>query len=350
VNGEATTVIICTHRVGRWPWLVRAVESVEQQTVPASRIVVVVDGDAALGELAARELSDRCLVVERPECGGLSAARNSGLEVVQTPLVAFLDDDAEAEPTWLAELSTLMVDDSVLGVGGCSVPEWDGSVPPWFPEELFWVLGCTYRGLPTRVAEIRNVFGGCAIYRADLFTATGGFNELLGRKALGLDGCEETELCLRAKAHFPSGKFLFAPAAVIHHHVPADRVRLSYVLRRSYGEGRSKAVLAKLVSSAGKLRPEVRYLRSTITRCIAGNLVRAVSEGLDPLRSAGIVVLSICAAALGYASASVEYRDREALAGRSALGIRPSESGTLPAPPASRPGAGTAPRVSVTPK
>ena len=44
-------------------------------------------------------------VVERPEQGGPARARNDGWRLAAAPLVAFIDDDCEATPTWLERLS-----------------------------------------------------------------------------------------------------------------------------------------------------------------------------------------------------------------------------------------------------
>lgn len=301
VTPSDVSVVICSHQMERLPWLRRAVLSVENQSLPATRIVIVVDGDAELARTTRFEFSDNCLVIERPTNGGLSAARNSGLAVVGTTLVAFLDDDAEAEETWLEELVRPLADPSVLGCGGMSVPSWDEPPPDWFAPQLLWAVGCSYPGLPTETTEVRNVFGGCAVYRHSLFAAIGGFDERLGRRARGMDGCEETELCLRAKSMLPLGKFLFTPHAVIHHHVPIQRATVRYVLKRSFAEGRSKALVSKLVRVPGSLAPETRYLRSSLVHGIGANLVEAlVRWRRAPLCRSVLVALSLLFAGVGY--------------------------------------------------
>jgi GT2 family glycosyltransferase len=301
VTPPDVSVVICSHRMERFPWLRRAVLSAESQTLPAARIVIVVDGDAELAVAIRFEFSDRCLVVERPTNGGLSAARNSGLAVVSTPLVAFLDDDAEAEAAWLKELVRPLADPSVLGCGGITLPCWDETPPDWFAPQLLWTVGCSYPGLPTETTEVRNVFGGCAVYRHSLFAVTGGFDERLGRRARGMDGCEETELCLRAKTMFPLGRFLFTPQAVIHHHVPTQRATVRYVLKRSFAEGRSKALVSKLVRAPGSLAPESKYLRSSVVHGIGANLfVALVRWRRAPLCRSVLVALSLVFAGVGY--------------------------------------------------
>ena len=97
----------------------------------------------------------------------------------------------------------ILEDETVAGVGGTSLPAWEGMKPGWFPEELLWAVGCTYKGMPSTQSEVRNVFGGSACFRRDIFNQFGGFNTNLGRTAVGLAGCEETELCLRIAQPVP---------------------------------------------------------------------------------------------------------------------------------------------------
>jgi mycofactocin glycosyltransferase len=79
-------------------------------------IVVVDDGSAEPAPIAAacRSVGARLLV--RPSNGGPAAARNDGLAVVDTELVAFFDSDCTARGEWLARLLPYFEDPSVGAV------------------------------------------------------------------------------------------------------------------------------------------------------------------------------------------------------------------------------------------
>ena len=151
------------------------------------------------------------------------------------------------------------------------MPNWEAGQPKWMPEELLWTVGCSFRGMPVTQSDVRNVYGGSACYRREIFAQFGGFNSHLGRMAVGLAGCEETELCLRVRNRSPGLRFVHEPTAVIHHRVPLERQKVSYVLSRCLGEGRSKAILYGVTGGKGKrpLAREANYLVRTVPSGIA---------------------------------------------------------------------------------
>src|SRR5207302_801054 len=160
------TVVICAYTERRWADLVEAVGSVREQTVPAGEIIVVIDCNPELVERAAAEFIG-VVVVENTGKRGLSGARNTAIELAKGDVIAFLDDDAAAEPDWLAQLLAGYRDSRVLAVGGSARPRWpDGTRPALLPGELVWVGGCTYVGQPGQgglgVAASRGVGAGAA--------------------------------------------------------------------------------------------------------------------------------------------------------------------------------------------
>lgn len=88
------SVIVASH--GRPDWLRRCVTSLKQLDHPEFEIVVVAD-EAGLGVLD--EPGIRCIPFEK---ANLSAARNCGVRNAGGDVCAFIDDDAVAEPMWLA--------------------------------------------------------------------------------------------------------------------------------------------------------------------------------------------------------------------------------------------------------
>ncbi len=292
------SVVICTHLYARRASLEAALESVAGQSLPPREVVVVVDGDERLARhLRDRMSPERLVVLEQRS--GLSAARNAGVANVTAPLVAFLDDDATADRDWLKYLVAGFETEDVVGVGGWSEPVWEGTKPEWFPAQLLWVVGCSYEGLPLERTTVRNVFGGCACYRKAAFDEVGGFRDDLGRKANGLQGAEETEFCLRVKEHGSERRFLFEPAARINHSVPRSRVSLRYIARRSWQEGRAKALIASL-HGAGSLGTERSYVVQTALDVVKRDLVGLRTRPREKVVHALAVVLSVGCAGLGF--------------------------------------------------
>ena len=298
------TVVVCSHDIRRWPRLQQAVASLRAQTQPPAQIVVVIDGDPQLAVHARAGLGESCRVVVKPRSDGLSAARNTGISAARTRFIGFLDDDAVADVTWLERLRGHLTDDSVLVAGGCVRPDWESPSPRWFSDELLWIVGCAHVGLPTETADVRNIAGGCAIYRADAFDRCGGFRPDLGRNAKGAEGCEETELCIRMRREIPTARIVYEPSAVIRHHVPTARLRMRYVMRRSFDEGRSKAVVASLQRDREWLAVERAFVSAALGRRRATDRATLDDDGRSMSRYV-VMLASISAAATGYASQSL---------------------------------------------
>lgn len=255
----SVTVVICAYTAMRWEQTRAAVESVLAQRPRSAQVVLVVDHNVDLVALARRELAG-VSVIESTGMPGLSGARNSGLRAATQPITAFLDDDAQARPGWLASLIAPYSDSKVVGTGGSVYPRWPNLRPTWLPPVFDWVVGCSYLGLPDSVAPVRNPIGANMSLRTRQALEAGGFNASLGRSASGSRGCEETELAIRLVANQPKSVILYVPAAAVDHHVQEDRLRLGYFLRRCWHEGLSKATVVRLAGSVAGLERERRHV------------------------------------------------------------------------------------------
>ena len=143
----AVSVIICAYTERRWERTRAAVASALGQHPRPAEVLLVVDHNASLAARARRELA-HVTVLEGEGIPGLSGARNTGLRAATQPVAAFLDDDAEARPGWLASLVEPYRSPDVVATGGTVHPQWPGIQPRWLPPEFYWVVGCSYRGLP----------------------------------------------------------------------------------------------------------------------------------------------------------------------------------------------------------
>jgi GT2 family glycosyltransferase len=294
------SVVICAYTERRWTDIVAAVASVQAQTRPPVRTILVVDHNSRLLERARAAFPELAVVANtgRP---GLSGGRNTGVAHAVGDVVAFLDDDARAEPDWLERLAAGYSNPSVVGVGGSAAPVWPGRRPRWLPPEFDWVVGCSFVGLPTTAAPVRNLIGANMSFRREVFDTVGGFTEGLGRVGSRPLGCEETELAIRLGQVRAGSRLVYEPAAVVHHRVTVDRAAWRYFCARCFAEGISKALVSRRVGARDALETERRYVRSV--------LPRAIVRGLDPRRrnrsarvaSAGAIVAGVLLAGAGYA-------------------------------------------------
>ena len=302
---STVSVIICTYADQRWPQLLAAVKSVAAGTRIPEQVIVVVDHNDALAARAREELTS-ALVVTNREKRGLSGARNTGIEVATGDVVAFLDDDAVAERSWLAALLEPLASPGVAAAGGLATPEWESGRPRWFPEEFDWVVGCSYRGMPTSAAAIRNPLGCNMAFRRDVFHAIGGFRSDLGRIGRRPLGAEETELCIRLAARMPGSLIVYVPEAEVRHAVPAARGTWAYFSERCYSEGLSKAVLGRLAGRGTSLSTEWRYVLGTLPQGVISGVASAVRRrDTAGLARAATIVAGLALTVAGFVVGSV---------------------------------------------
>ena len=294
------SVIICTHTEARWQYLVQAVESIQNQHTTPREIIVVVDHNPALRDRIQVQFPG-VRVVENREPKGASGAKNTGVAAATSRLVAFLDDDAAAEPDWLEILVTALDDANVMGVGGFTAPRWPQGRPRWFPEEFDWVVGCTHRGMPETNAPIRNLIACNMVVRREIFETFGGFRHGIGPAAGRPLGCEETEFCIRVGKQSSGRIWLHNVNARVHHQVPLRRTTWRYLIERCYGEGLSKALITNLVGSQAGLATERTY----VIRTLPLGVLRGVRDFLFHFDIGGLgcataIVLGLTVTTLGY--------------------------------------------------
>jgi GT2 family glycosyltransferase len=246
--GFATTplsVVVCTH--ARPGYLGACLEGLGRQRVPPHEVIVV---DSASPPAAAEEIEalaeaagSTLLRADRP---GLSHARNLGLAAATTPWVAYLDDDAVAEPDWTARMADAiaLLPPAAAAIGGRILPEWEAPLPDWWPQALRGVLtivewdgqGEEGRGLPDGVA----VYGANMAFRAEALRAIGGFPEELGRVEGRLLSGEEVEVLERLRAR--AGRVFYDGRITVRHSIQEERLRPSWLLSRLHWQGATDAL------------------------------------------------------------------------------------------------------------
>jgi glucosyl-dolichyl phosphate glucuronosyltransferase len=301
------SAVVCTYTEDRWDLLVLAISSLQRQEYRLKEIIVVVDHNESLLKRLRQEVPD-VVPIANNEKPGLSGARNSGVAAAKGSILASLDDDAEAAPDWSARLQEDFQDPAVVGVGCTVTPRWESNQPPWFPEEFYWVVGCSYRGLPTEKQPIRNPLGGAMALRRKVFNDIGGFRSELGRINQKPLGCEETELCIRVRQQNPLTIFIQDPGARVSHYVPDDRKSWQYFRSRCFAEGLSKAAVARSVGSMDGLAAERAYVTRVLPSGIRNSLLAALRGDLWGLARAGAIVAGFLWTLAGFVMGSVHSK------------------------------------------
>jgi glycosyltransferase involved in cell wall biosynthesis len=310
---HTVSVIICCYSEERLQDIREAVTSLWRQTRPPEEIVLAVDNNRDLYERLQSELSSKgTLVVLNAGLKGTSATRNVGVAAARGDLVAFLDDDATAEESWLGCLVQPLGNPMTVAVGGRALPLWPREAPPlWFPEEFDFVIGCTAHKklILEKDNQVRSVTGSNMCFRREVFESVGGWNTKLGGIAGQThDGGEEAELCLRIKRQMPTSLIVHDDSAVVRHKVVPQRATLKYMFTRCFREGLTRAKVRALCSSISEnaLAAENAFLRRLLFTSIAGRLRRAYSPAA--LAQTGVIVVNVLLMGVGYVIGRCVYR------------------------------------------
>jgi GT2 family glycosyltransferase len=305
----SAAVVVCTASQEREPLLRACVNSLLAGKRAPDELFVVVDQNPSLEKKLAGRLPAAATLL-RTERQGISEARNVGIQAATSDVVAFVDDDATVETDWLLSLlEPFETSDDVLGVGGAVVPDWD-SDQRWLPDELLWVVGCTYRGHREDPGPIRNPIGCNMAFRRDELVAAGGFATEFGKRGHALVVCDETELGLRLERAHGHGRIQYVPTARVRHVVPAARVGWKALVRRSIAEGLSKGRLHRLYPGAA-ISAERRYVRRLLSDAVPRLLVAGVvGHDRRSVLGAAAIVLSLLATGAAFVAglAAAGYR------------------------------------------
>lgn len=315
------SVVIPAFTLDRWKLIERAIDSARHQHVKPEAVILCVDNNTELllratrrwrtesnpvvrvipnqssDHLAGRALHERAHGTSRRF--GAGSARNTGGFSVTSDVIAFLDDDAWAEPNWLEELLLLYADPRVVAVGGASLPYYETSRPRWFPENFDWVFGCSYSGLPNTPGPLRHLVGSNMSVRRSAFATVGGF--------IGSD-FDDLNLCMRLIDAYGTQGVIYTPTAVAHHFVSRDRVSWRYFYRRCYFVNRQKVSVLERIGGAANLKAEREFVFRALRYDALGCLRRVARGDLSAVGQLAAMITGIVLAALGYSQGRVWRR------------------------------------------
>ena len=232
------TAAICTYE--RYDLLPGAIETALAQSLPRDAFEVIVIDNSPDAERSARESAPFAghpnLTWRHEARPGLSNARNVAARHARAPLIAFLDDDARADPIWLGSIADCFshFGDSVKVVGGRIRPWWGAPRPDWLPDEMLGAITVVDLGPHRRLLNDKEWVAGANIaFRIDALRDAGWFDTSLGRTGGGasLLSAEETALTDRIKAQ--GGLVAYDPLGAVDHWVDPERLTQRWFRRRA---------------------------------------------------------------------------------------------------------------------
>ncbi len=245
VAGPAVSVLVATrNRAARLPNLLRSLAAA-QTAMPsvASEIVVVDNGSedetpTLLGRWAADHLGRVILRHEQP---GKARALNAALRHTRGALLAFLDDDVQVAPNWLAAIADFAAAHAEYGAAMGRV-----LLPATVTDARLIERVRNYATVPLfdrghAVCDWPEMYGCNMMMRRAVLERTGGFDERLGPGASGFG--EDLDLSRRVRqAGFRIG---YMPDAVVYHDVDRDRLTMQHFRERHLRLARSSFLVKR---------------------------------------------------------------------------------------------------------
>lgn len=270
---RSAAVIVATYR--RPDFVRECLDHLERQTIAPDRIIVV---DAS------PDGRTRAVVEEYPHveyrrndmgAGTLAASRAIGVQGVTQDVIAFIDDDAYAEPEWLEELLAAYEPEDVGAVGGRARNGQPGEEIEGIDRIGRFLRNGRLTGYfaadPGRIIPADHMLGANMSVRNDVLRSFGGIHDYYPGTCLR----EDADIGLRVR--LAGYRVVYAPAAVVRH-VAGDYARgRRFDLRYRYYGARNHIML--LTTTIGWTDPRfARYLGS-----VAVAVPREALSGLPAL-------------------------------------------------------------------
>ncbi|MFM7405372.1 MAG: glycosyltransferase [Cuspidothrix sp.] len=295
------SAIICTHN--RDTYLGAAIDSLLVQDFPGNFEVLVVDNgssDRTREVVTQRTTDPRLKYIFEPTIG-LSVARNTGAKAAKADILAYLDDDAVASPSWLKFLYSAYLDNPKLAIAGGKITLlWPPGIaqPKWMSNALTSNLGQYNLGNELLYIDKPGLTPRGLNYsiRSSFLTEIGGFDPQLGRVGKNLLSNEElqmTELALQRQ-----WQVAYIPQALVAHNVAPERIKPSWFLSRGWWQGISEYYREQQAGKAG-----LAQLSTGGERLLRG-VYKALQYILDPAECFDKLVYTYCQ--IGYLKAAIQ--------------------------------------------
>lgn len=212
----------------------------------------------------------------------ISIVRNKGIAAAKARYVAFIDDDEEPQPNWLAELTACLDRTGADAAFGPKLPEFEGGrAPDWDPQGWRYTLD-----FQMPADEEIHMFGRLRKRGKGLGSGNAAFRVatcLSGPEpfsvAFGNANGEDTQLLFRLA--MAGRRFVWCPGAVVHEFIEQSRARPDYMVTRMK-RGSQHYAVCRIDTSANKpLTTAKVVLLGMAQMAVHAGLYMASGEFLD---------------------------------------------------------------------
>lgn len=287
------SVIIPTYN--RCKSLRRALKSLMKLNFPRNHYeVIVVDNNSN---------DDTPNIVEKFQNAGLevkyvkeislsfTVARHTGAKAASSPLLCYIDDDVTVDKNWMASIVDVFEKDESVGmVGGRIEPIFEVKPPGWALAAQSKFNGWSLWHYADVLCEAPGACGPNLCVRRALLEKIGGFPpDTIGVEAEGRPGTIEKiyigpgDWGLSQKIQAAGYKVMYAPEAIVYHHIPPVRFTKRWWHSRLAGEGCCHAITRQHENCEGSAKLLMRFVRS-----LAGAARATIALTLDLLKGKSI--------------------------------------------------------------
>ena len=312
------SIAICTRN--RSGDLAGALRSLVDQVHAPHEILVIDNGCQSLvRDLVAEILPNARYVPERNP--GLSASRNRALTEASGDAIAFMDDDAEADPYWVKSIAQCLASfPKAAGVVGLTVPlELETASQQLFEANCGYARGFERRVFPRYqlyryglklplIAVAAEIGTGCNMaFRCEHLKKFYGFDEFLGPGPLQTGGGDDIDIFYRLmRAGYD---IIYEPGAIVRHRHRPDKKQLLSQLQ-GHQRGFTSYLVKSILTERGPARAQATFfLIWRLAKAILRTFTRLAGQGKLPLEYTVRTALA-CYIGLGSYQASRWRRQR----------------------------------------
>jgi len=226
-----TSVIIVTYN--RKLLLKECLESISTQELNKEVEIIVIDNYSSDGteDFIKKSFGNSVKFFKNYSRMSLSACKTSGVNIAGGDVIAFIDDDCLASKNWLNEIKKSLT--SYDFAGGATLPMPDTIFPWWWRKSLNWLIGINTE--PSK--KFLPLGGNIAFNKYVLDTLQKNGQNSTVKFHQYLPYTEDNYRIKKAlDTRFSMGINSYM---IVYHRIPRERLRMAYLIERSYNEGRA---------------------------------------------------------------------------------------------------------------